>query len=677
MRHLRIFLLVALALCAGGHAAAQRGRVTEFQAATLPQQMEAYLNEATSDKEKQKENAKAAQSFAQAYGTMPPAMQERLAAIGNVALRLRVRQIPDMLNFLNVTARFYGDPAAKGSFDQWVACIEYIQGRNKKVKDFTDFIDFTDAFLRERDLGGSRSATWQAQQGVPFAFALEGNEIVITFDKPFELRYTSDKDQGTLYGTTGRYYYFDQKWKGRGGRLNWDRTGLPTTACWAVLKDYEAVTKFPKFTADSVLFTHTHYFRSPILGRVEEALSAPMEPEKYSFPKFRSYQRDFQLKDILPGVDYSGSFMMNGAKFITSDPSHPATVIFYRGGKKFATARSTQFTITHDRITSEKAAVKIYVDQDSIYNDGITVRYLLANKQLTLLNDRRRNYYGPFLDTYHKLDLYCEQIVWNAQDDKLEMKMLGSMGDQTFATFESNNYYSEAKFRQIQGIDETSPVVRVYKYMQARGMAYDFFMDEFAQYLRMDIAQAKLMIHTLAQGGLVSYDENVGRVYVKDKLVDYYQAWVKNRKEDYDALTLESTAKGNNAELDLASNDLRMEGVRRFVLSDSQQVSILPRGGKVTVKKGRDIDFSGRVDAGRFIMFVSDAQFQYDSFRLELPHVDSMMFFVTQFDDPKKEHIVYTPLYALTGDLQIDRSDNHSGLKKSKDFPIFTSRQDS
>lgn len=674
LRHLFVSLLFCSALLGQMPAVwAQRTRITEFVVPTLPQQMEEYLNSATSDKSKEKDNQKVCTAFGQAYTAMPGAMQERLTAISNVVLKLRVRQIPDVQNFITVVTRFWNDPASKASFDQWVAGIEYIQSRNKKVKDFTDYISFTEGFLTDRAFGGSRSATWQAQQGIPFSFQLRGQQIVISFSKPFELYYASDKDQGTIYGTTGEYYYFDNEWHGHGGRLNWDRTGIPTTACWAVLKDYSAVTKFAKFTADSVMFTNTNYFTSPIMGRVEEALSAKMAPEKYSFPKFCSYQKDFRLKNILPGVDYSGSFMMNGAKFVTSDDKHPANLIFYRQGKTFATVKSTHFTITHDRITSPKAAVKLYVADDSIVNDGINVRYLLSDKRLTLLNEKKRNYYSPFLDTYHRLDLYCEQIVWNTKDDKLEMKMLGSMGDQSTATFESNNYYSEGKFRQIQGIDEVNPIVRVYKYMKSRGMAYDFYMDEFAQYLRMDISQAKGMIHLLAGSGLVSFNEDENRIYVNDKLVAYHEAWVKNKENDYDALMLESYTGKNNAELDLSSNDLRMEGVKRFVLSDSQQVSILPRDGQVTVKKDRDIEFSGRVDAGRFIMFVTGATFNYEDFRLDLPHVDSMMFFVTQFDDPKKEHIVYTPIYDLTGNIQIDRNDNHSGLKETEDYPIFSS----
>ncbi len=672
---LKHLLLTMLCFALSWGAMAQKTRITEFSAAQLTQQMEEYLNQATSDKDKQKANAKLMDNFGSAYAAMPTAMQERITGISNVALKLRVRQIPDVYNFLDVLTRFYNDPASQKNFDQWIASIEFIQSRNKKIKDFTDFIEFTDIFLKDRTLGKSRSATWQAQQGIPFTLKLEGEQIVITFDKKFEMYYASDKDNGTIYGTTGSYYYFDQRWVGQGGRLNWDRTGIPSTACWAVLNRYEAITKFPKFTADSVQFTNTNYFNTPIMGRVEEALSSKMEAGKYNFPKFRSYQRDFRLKDILPGVDYSGSFMMNGSKFVTSDPKNPANIIFYRGGKTFITVRSNKFTITHDRIVSDNAAAKIYIDSDSIYNDGVTVRYLPNSHTLTLLNQKKRNYYSPFLNTYHKLDMYCEQIVWNTKEDKLDMKMLGSMGDQTFATFESNNYYSETKFRQIQGIDEINPVVRVYKYMKMRGMTYEFFMDEFAQYLRMDISQAKGMIHLLAGNGLVTYNENENKIYVKDKLIDYHEAWVKNKENDYDALVLESATTNSNAELDLGNLDLRMEGVKRFILSDSQQVSILPKGGKVTVKKNRDITFSGRIDAGRFIVIATDATFKYDEFRLDLPKVDSMMFFVTQFDNPQKEHIVYTPLYDLVGNIQIDRNNNHSGLKESKGYPIFTSTE--
>ncbi|MBP5516072.1 MAG: hypothetical protein J6X86_03885 [Bacteroidales bacterium] len=672
-------LIITLCACLAMNGVwAQKGKVTEFSRENLPSEMLSYLDQATSDKDKKAENAALIGKFTKVYEQLGVELQGRVTGVSNVVLKLKVRQLPDVFNFIETLNLVYNKGGDKDNFEQWIASIEYIQSRNKKIKDFTDFIEFSSLLVKDRTLSTSRSCTWQAQPGTTFRLKQEGSDINIYFDKPMELYYSSDKDNGTIYGTKGVYHYFDSKWNGDGGRLNWDRTGIPTTACWATLSRYEAVTKFPKFIADSVQFTNTAYFSKPIYGRVEEALSAKMEPEKYSFPKFRSYQKDFRMKDILPGVDYSGSFMMNGSKFITSDTKNPATLIFYRDGSPFITVNSVKFTITSNKVVSENAAVKIYIDGDSICNNGITVRYLASEKQVNLINDSKRNFYSPYSNSYHNLDMYCESIVWNMSSDKLDFSMLGQSGDQNFSTFESNSYYSERKFREIQGIDQINPVIRVYRYMKSRGMVYDFYMDEFAQAIKMDIMQAKSMIHTLARSGLVSYNEAQGRVYVNDKLVDYAKASAKSHDYDYDAIVLESSTTKKNAELDLKSYALNMHGVEKFVLSDSQQVAIYPNQGELVVRKNRDINFNGRINAGRFIFYATNATFMYSDFKLDLPQVDSMIFYVTQFNNPQEEHIVYTPLHNLTGHLQIDQNDNHSGLKKvDEQYPIFTSLKDS
>ncbi len=672
----RIFLILVAFLMASG-AMAQKNRITQFTSAQLPVELQLYLDQATSDKDKKSDIIKQTSRFTAVYSQLSEAERTRTTAIYNVVLKLKVRQFPDVYDFTNTFINCY-NAADHENFVQWLSCIEFIQGRNKKVKDFTDFMDFTDQLMESRTLGASRSCTWQAQQGSSYRLRFEGDEILVYFDSPMELYYSSDKDHGTIYGTKGVFHYFDSRWEGQGGRLNWDRTGVPTAQCWAILDKYEAVTKFPKFTADSVQFTNTAYFSKPIYGHVDEALSSPMAPEKYTFPKFRSYQKDFRLKDILPGVDYSGSFMMNGSKFVTSDTKNPATLIFYRQSSPFITVNSTKFTITSNKITSENAAVKIYIDGDSICNNGITVRYLASEKEVNLINDSRRNYYSPYSNSYHNLDMYCENIVWKMGDDVIDFSMLGQNGSQSFSTFESNSYYSERKFREIQGIDEINPVIRVYRYMQSRGMVYDFYMDEFAQAIHMDIIQAKSMIHLLAKSGLVSYNESQSRVYVNDKLVDYAKASAKSKDYDYDALVFESAAKNNNARLNLSTNTLDIHGVEKFVLSDSQQVVIYPRDGDFTVRKNRDISFNGRINAGRFIIYATNATFLYDDFRLDLPKVDSMFFYVTKFNNPQEEHIVYTPLLNLVGNLQIDQKDNHSGLKKTDEkYPVFTSTENS
>ena len=666
-------LFMAALLCALTLNAQKKPTTIDFTFENLPAELGMYLDQATSQDDRKKANAKLIQQFEPIYKGWDESTQIRYRDICVTMQKLRVKQFPDFAHFIEVTNLM----ATKGSanFAVWVDCLEFLQARNKKIKDFTDFVDFSEQLENDRMLNNVRTSVWQAQAGAQYILKLEGKNIVVEFPKKMELYYSSDKDNGTIYGTTGRFYYFDNKWYGNGGRLNWDRTGLPTTVCWAELKGYEAVTKFPKFNADSVLFTNTKYFTKPILGRVEEALSGQTEPEKYTYPKFRSYQKDFEMKNIVEGVDYSGSFMMNGAKFVTSDSKHPASLLFRRNGKVFARVQSVKFTITSKQIASERASMRLYIGEDSIYNDGITMRYNVGERKVIFINDSKRNFYSPYGDSYHMLDLFSESIEWKMDKDELDFSMI-STGGQNFASFESANYYSYARYRQLQGIEEVGPVIRVYKYMQSKGMAYDFKIDGFAKSISLDVNQARLMMHTLAKVGLVTYNEATDHVYVQEKLVDYYKAYNKNKKHDYDALMMQSAAKGTNATIDLKSNELKIRGVDKFVVSDSQAVAITPKGD-VTVRKNRDIEFSGRINVGRFVMYVTDATFFYDKFSLDLPKIDSLYFFVSDFKDPAKEHIVYTPLYKLVGDIQIDKPDNHNGLTKNKEFPIFTSKENS
>ena len=277
--------------------------------------------------------------------------------------------------------------------------------RNAKAKAVMEYIDFCEGLFADRVLYHSNSCEWRFDKGTPFRLGVKEGVPLVWFETPADLHYASAKDQGVIHGTTGVYNYKENDWQGEGGRVDWTRTGLAADVCYADLSRYTAETKFPKFKADSVSFVHTQYFSSPIPGRIEEVLNVPSEPQKYSYPRFRSTQRDFVMKDIMPGVDYSGSFMMNGSKFITASSKHPAKLIFNHDGRAQLAVTSIKFTITPEKLTAENAAVSIYVgEDDSISNTGINVRYVPSEGQVVLINDPQRNFYSPYIDTYHELE---------------------------------------------------------------------------------------------------------------------------------------------------------------------------------------------------------------------------------------------------------------------------------
>lgn len=667
--------LILLAMLASLPLMAQKPKVTaDFAAETMQADLLEYLNKSTTDKAVQKENAKVVEAFGAAYAAMDAALQQRVTNLYIYAVGVKIKPLPELVDFTRVLTAYSATPQ---NFEGWVASLETYRKKNSKVKYINDFVSWSELLLSDRVLYRSNSSEWSFSSQTPFRLTVENGSIVARFDTPSDLNYASSKDWNTLHGTKGWYDYKEGVWHGEGGRLDWARTGLGAEACYADLRSYKAEAKLPKFTADSVTFVNTHYFSQPIVGRVEEALQGTMEPEKYTYPRFRSYQRDFVIRNIMPDVDYSGSFMMNGSKFITASSKHPANLVFHSGGKPRLNVTSLKFTITPDRLLAENAQVALYLgEEDSISNAGITVRYFPAEKKVTLVNDQQRKFYSPYIDSYHQLDIYSESIVWLMDQDRLEFSNLASTGGISTAQFESSNCYTYRKYRDIQGIDEISPVRRVYDYAESN--SWSFGIKGFSNYIGLDQSQTLLMIHTLCRYGLVTYNEITNRVLVKDKLEDYVKAYSRAKGFDYDALMLESTTRGVNARMSLTDNDLVIRGVEQFVVSDSHQVVVHPdsaSGYVVHVGRNRAMHFSGKVECNKFILQVDDCDFDYEKYTLEMPHIKRLEFYVPDFTNPDYEQLVRTPLTDLVGTLHIDKPDNHSGLVKNKEYPILDSRE--
>lgn len=670
----RYIVLVATMMCAVALMAQKPKQATEFSAAGLPDELQEWINKSTNDSERQREAAKAVKAFRASYGAMDDGMQERVTEVMNYGVKAKLKGGTEMVQLVRVLTAYATAPGGGQNLDGWVKAMEGMKRKAAKGKAVMEWVDFSGRLLTERVLYRSQTSEWRLDARTAFRIGVDEGLPTVWVDSPADLHYSSAKDDGVIRGTTGRYDYKENMWHGEGGRIDWSRTGLGAEACYAELRSYRAETKFPKFSADSALLVNTHYFGEPVAGRVEDALSVPQEPEKYSYPRFRSYKRDFVIKDIMPDVDYRGSFMMNGAKFITASSKHPASLIFKREGQRQLAVTAQKFTITADRIVGENAAVAFYVGpDDSIANTGITVRYTTADHKLTMINDPKRNFYSPYTDSYHELDIYSDVMTWVTTGGVLEFSNLGATSGT--ATFESSNYYTYRKAREIQGIDEISPVKRVYDYFG--GHNYTFAAKDFSTHIGLDMGQTMLMIHGLTKHGLVSYNEITGMVTVKEKLEDYMKALSKAKGADYDALSIESNAKNYNARLNLDDRLIEMRGVQQFVVSDSQRVVVYPRGGRITMGQNRSIHFNGRIDAGRFTMFVTDCDFSYEQFGFEMPKVDSLFFFVPEFDNPDTDHMVMTPLYGLAGSLKVDMPDNHCGLKKNKEYPIFESRENS
>lgn len=635
-----------------------------------------YKQDRTVGKDHEKQYDALYKEYQSLWNQLPFNTKDKVAEISNRLIKLKAPIYPAFYNFLNAQLGVFKKFQSTQQVYEWVLCTEVVLDEKRRLKDFNDFIATTSLLIDKNFLYESRTSIWEFPPSTDFSFKAQNKNVEIIFKTPFDLVYNSQGDANVIYRTTGSYYPLDTKWEGKGGRIDWGRTGISEAKCFADLGKYEAITKFPKFTADSVRFIHTDYFKEPMLGKVEDQLSGRMEPGKYTYPRFRSYTKEFVIKNLFPDVNYQGSFMMNGGKFLTSGvDGMTSTIIFYRQGNPFLYVESPSFLIDSDKLSSKSASIIIILGEDSITNVGVDVNYRSANREVRIQNDKNRNFNSPYEDSYHKIDIYCENIIWRMDEDKIYLSNTGQLNTVNSIQLESSNYFSGHRYHTIQGVETISPLQRVAQYSNSR-KTREFYIDEFARYIRMDVLQAKTMIHTLSRYGLVAFDANENRVYVKEKLFNYTRS--QARAIDYDVINISSeVSSGENAFIDLKNNDLSVNGVRGINVSDTQNVVIRPEKGNIIMKKNRDMIFSGRITVGQFELYITDCSFNYDDFKLELPRVDSLSFYTSSFTDDQMLMRVQTKINDLKGEIFIDQPGNKAGLKDSKDYPIFNSLDNS
>jgi len=601
-----------------------------------------------------------------------PSRKKMIYSICNAMLNKRFKPFPDFINYISALNTFLNSHQPEARFEPWSQILKkLIADKNGRL--FINFLEFTTHLFAENLLYQSPSTRWKATSN-EYRFEFDSLPTV-TFDRTDLVCYAND-DSLNIFQTKGIYYPISIRWHGQEGAVNWKRAGLDPGQVNASLDLYDIQMRFSKFTADSVTFFHKKYFSSPILGNYTDKVLADITEEKASYPRFSSYDKLIGISNLFGNIDYLGGFSMEGSRVIGFGIKHKdARLFFKKDGKDFAIIRSKSFIIRHDRINSGLASITIYHDNDSIYHPGLQMKYIDEMKELSMTKDERVVSVSPWFDSWHKIEIYCEAMYWKINESKLKFEMMKRLTKESQAIFESSSYYSLNRYERLKGMDEVNPL-NLIKQFSEMTKSSSFTLEEITNYLQMPQEQVEVTLMNLANRGFLVYDfdDKVGRI--KDKLIDYVNA--KNGKIDYDVIFFNSEVSGtSNGILNLVSFDLKLQGVPRVFLSDSQQVYIYPKNMELILKKDMDFFFSGKIEAGLFDFYARDCSFEYNKFKINLPFVDSMAFYVrSKKMDLKTGKFpmvrVRTVLTQLSGELLIDDPKNKSGLKSLPEYPVFS-----
>lgn len=586
------------------------------------------------------------------------------SAANQIALK-KLKIYPDFRDYLDAIMSAKVGGMNEEQFLAWHETVEKALSEKNKQR-FTDYINACALLLKDNTIYSSSSTIWKSDNN-QYRFTYD-KEPIIYFDE-LQLKCYSKNDSSVLYKTKGQYYPYSSKWIGEGGTLTWERAALPADKFYAEIGAYSISMKSPGYTVDSAKF-YSSYFEEPIYGELREKVLSNRGVDQVSFPKFVSYSKRLEIKEIFPNVTYNGGFTMEGPDLLGAGTiENLARLEFTYKDKPFASAESIIFVINPDGASAERAKVKFLIDQDSLVHPGVLFQFSNKNNEAKITLTRGKGITAaPYYDSYHKLDVYSEAVYWKLGDPVISFAPLFGSTDTT-AKFVSADYFNKGQYDRLTG-DGLNPLVLL-KNKSDEVISNELTVLQAASALRTTKDYAEPTLYELMVQGFLDYNKELGKVTLKDKLFNFIDQ--RASLMDFDVIDITSSSK-NNAELSLVSYDLKINGVKKFTLSDAQFVRVYPKDEEVILKKGRDVSFAGIINAGRTEYFGSQFYFEYEDFKINLIECDSMRLRALNTDRNGPPQIrLGSKLEGISGNILIDDPNNKSGKDTSyHQYPILT-----
>jgi len=609
---------------------------------------------------------------------LPFAQKKQIQSICFAFNEQKLQVAPYYLLYFKTITLLLRKNSNSGTFDLFHKSVTYCLKSKSPTRTLLKYLSQTELLLRANAFMQTNTEAWLVRNG-GYKFAFD-TVPYFTFSSNISLACVVRNDSTCINETKGSFYPITQIWYGKGGKVTWERTGIKADVLYAKLSAYQIDTRTISYSADSVQLFHAGYFKKFLGGKLEDKAIVDYTADKATFPKFTMYKGTQVYINLFKDIEFFGGFNLHGSKVIgTTTNKGYARIEIKHKNKPIITFKSSEFIIRPDRFVAARAMASIYLENDSIYHPGIQVRYNLANNELVMNRGDEGLSQGPFFNTYHRLDMHNGAIYWKMNENTLNFEELKGIRTKSEALFESSDFFSAFRFDKMQGIDEVNPAMLVSVYCRKYNTDR-FYAEDLATWSKKPVEQIKVQLIKLSNGGFLFYDLDQDFATVLPRLNEFLAA--SSRVKDSDIIQFQSVVeKGTNAQLDLTSLLLTINGVKQVMLSDSQYVYIVPRDGKIVVNKNRDFSFNGRVHAGLFDFMANECNFIYDKFSLSIPQIDSAIMVVpawnTDANGIRSFVAVKNVLADMNGELFIDSPDSKSGRKMLHHYPIFINKDTS
>jgi hypothetical protein len=343
-------------------------------------------------------------------------------------------------------------------FDSWHKALNLALAKSKD--DFKEFLKISKNIFYDHVIATQGVMKWTSSN-YDISMQTKGEAAFVV--KNTDLICYTVGDTLEIYNTSGVYYPAQNKWIGKGGKIDWTRVGVDTGSMYAELLKYTIDFTSGFVNGDSALFYYPLLFSKPIPGKVIDRPMALSMGDKSVYPQFKSF--DAVLKDYPFGESkFTGGFGMKGRTIVGSAiDTIKAQMVFSYKGRPTLKVKADEILVRGERVNTNKAELIIYIDKDSIYHPQVEFTYRLKDKFVSLYRSDQGISQAPFFDSYHNIEFYCDEIRWPLDNPKIDIDMIN---DNQPAKFESVNYFRDVKYEKIQGILDYNPLVRVKQYTE-------------------------------------------------------------------------------------------------------------------------------------------------------------------------------------------------------------------
>jgi len=630
---------------------------------------------------KQKAQEELYQEFAKSFrgGVFSEEEFQQVLKTGNAMLQYRMTANPYFNEYLQslLIVKKTGNP--EQNFKEWHRMLDAMLAdiENQKINPFLEFLQFSRGFfengkLRSSDLG----TNWYALSD-KFEWRYANKKPSVYFAK-LDLMAGHKQDSIYLYGTSGEYFPVEQKWKGKGGKVTWERLGL--TDVYAEVDDYELETKMSLYEVKNARLHYPQFFGNKMVaGTLSDKLIFSNDASSGSYPRFVSAENKLNLENIGKGIKFVGGFRLQGTTVYGIGTKDDKAKISVEDGRKQAIFRgaSESFVIRKgEQIIGERVETVLYFGKDSIYHPSVNIRFNIDKGEIQLSRGERGSDRNPFYSSVHKMNLDAEDIQVNLNGDSILIgkKTIASSFKQD-VSFESLQYFNKSEYQRIQNVGSSNPLA-IIKVTAERKKTRLIEADTLARRInaKFTVDNIQTLLYDLVAKGFINYDSDKQMVEVKDKVFLYADA--DQKKVDYDLIKIKSATDSTNAVLNLKDHSMNIRGINALEFSSRQRVGLKPNQSQLRMKANRDMDFDGRLFAGLTLLEGKDFHFNYDKFQIGLDSVRYFDLFVpTDTMDKNGQPVaraIKSRIEYLNGVLLIDAPNNKSG---QEDIPIFPSLQ--